>query len=271
MTCVPLAADEDWTKDTAQTEFRLFDGTVITIHGRASTTSTGSGSDPVSMKRFSSALRRARRLRPRTARCIAGWHGGRASEHPAETCRAGLLHRSVLHRRGGKTAAEIRAESDALAKRTEGWVYSIPGYKYDTIFRPLDQLLQPSESAQARAADKASSARKGRETVGAFEYALSRAAPRPHRRRTTASAGRDRVRRLECSRGEFGLCAATAAVFCAGRDVLLRLAARRSPGCPQGSAIWMLFDREHLTWHDRLSRDSRRQPDQLASRAIRIR
>ena len=28
-------ADEDWNKDTAQAEFRLFDGTVITIRGRA--------------------------------------------------------------------------------------------------------------------------------------------------------------------------------------------------------------------------------------------
>ena len=42
-----------------------------------------------------------------------------------------------------KTAAETRTDSEALAKRTESWVYSIPGYKYDTIFRPLDQLLQP--------------------------------------------------------------------------------------------------------------------------------
>lgn len=39
------------------------------------------------------------------------------------------------------------------------------------------------------------------------------------------------------------------------RDVLLRLAASTLAWLPAGLGyFWMLFDREHLTWHDRLSR-----------------
>ncbi len=39
------------------------------------------------------------------------------------------------------------------------------------------------------------------------------------------------------------------------RDVLLRLAASMLSWLPAGLGyFWMLFDRDHLTWHDRLSR-----------------
>lgn len=36
---------------------------------------------------------------------------------------------------------KVRAEADALSKRLNGWAFAIPQYKYDAIFKPLDELL----------------------------------------------------------------------------------------------------------------------------------
>ena len=129
------AADEDWSKDTAQAEFRLFDGAVITIRGRAIDDKhwirVTSAFDPALNERFVQSKKddsAATPAPPATAKEAAPKPVAPAATTPSEST---------------KTAAELRTESEALAKRTEGWVYSIPAYKYDTIFRPLDQLLQP--------------------------------------------------------------------------------------------------------------------------------
>jgi hypothetical protein len=37
---------------------------------------------------------------------------------------------------------EVRAEVDNWAKRFGAWDYEVPGYKYDTLFRPLDEITQ---------------------------------------------------------------------------------------------------------------------------------
>jgi hypothetical protein len=39
-------------------------------------------------------------------------------------------------------AAGAKAQADALAK-FDGWELAIPGYKYDAVFRPMDELLKP--------------------------------------------------------------------------------------------------------------------------------
>lgn len=41
------------------------------------------------------------------------------------------------------TQDEVREEAERLSARFAGREYEIPGYKYDAIFRPLDQLLVP--------------------------------------------------------------------------------------------------------------------------------
>ena len=132
-------ADEDWGKDTAQAEFRLFDGTVITVRGRTVDDKhwirVTSAFDPALNERFAQPNKTDsttpapadKDAPPKPAAPAANTPGGPA-----------------------KTAAEVRAASEALAKRTDGWVYSIPGYKYDTIFRPLDQLLQPLPTKPAK-------------------------------------------------------------------------------------------------------------------------
>lgn len=36
---------------------------------------------------------------------------------------------------------KVRAEADALGMRVNGWAFAIPQYKYDAIFKPLEELL----------------------------------------------------------------------------------------------------------------------------------
>jgi hypothetical protein len=43
------------------------------------------------------------------------------------------------------TAKDAQAEADALNKRFQGWQIEIPGYKYQAMFRPLEDLLKKVE------------------------------------------------------------------------------------------------------------------------------
>jgi hypothetical protein len=36
----------------------------------------------------------------------------------------------------------VRAEVDKWAARFTAWDYEIPGYKYESLFRPLDELIK---------------------------------------------------------------------------------------------------------------------------------
>jgi hypothetical protein len=50
------------------------------------------------------------------------------------------------------------AEAEGLAGRLQGWEFEIPSYKYDALFRSLDDLLQkPPEAKKAPGKDKAKS------------------------------------------------------------------------------------------------------------------
>jgi hypothetical protein len=42
------------------------------------------------------------------------------------------------------TARETAAEADSLNARLAGWEFEVPAYKYDAIFRPLEELLTQS-------------------------------------------------------------------------------------------------------------------------------
>ncbi len=58
---------------------------------------------------------------------------------------------------GNKRWIEVSATQDpALSARTAGRAFEIPAYRYDGIFRPLEQLLVPKEPPPAKktAADK---------------------------------------------------------------------------------------------------------------------
>ncbi len=145
-----LASDEDWTKDTAQTEFRLFDGTVITIQGRAVDDKhwirIGSSFDEALQQHFAASTAPA--AKDSATASPAGTAAAPANTAPKPAAPSAAVSAASAPGAAAKSAAEVRAESDALAKRASGWVYAIPGYKYDTIFRPLDQLLQPLNPAK---------------------------------------------------------------------------------------------------------------------------
>jgi hypothetical protein len=54
------------------------------------------------------------------------------------------------------TAKETEHEAQKLNARSQGWEFEIPAYKYDAIFKPLDDLLQkpPEPAKKADAAKK---------------------------------------------------------------------------------------------------------------------
>jgi Domain of unknown function (DUF4340) len=49
------------------------------------------------------------------------------------------------------TAKESQAEADAIDKRLQEWQIEIPGYKYQAMFRPLEDLLKKVEPAKPKA------------------------------------------------------------------------------------------------------------------------
>jgi len=54
-----------------------------------------------------------------------------------------------------------KAQSDAINTRTQGWDFEVPAYKYDAIFKKLDDLLKQPEKPAARAKKGAESALPG--------------------------------------------------------------------------------------------------------------
>ena len=58
------------------------------------------------------------------------------------------------------TQSQAQAQAQALLARTQGWEFEIPAYKYDAIFRPLEDLLQkpPEPAKKAAKADTRKSA-----------------------------------------------------------------------------------------------------------------
>ena len=50
------------------------------------------------------------------------------------------------------TAKETEAEAKTLAARTNGWEFEIPSYKYDDMFRSLEDLLKKPPEPAAKGA-----------------------------------------------------------------------------------------------------------------------
>jgi hypothetical protein len=48
------------------------------------------------------------------------------------------------------TAKETAAEAQTLEARLKGWQYEIPGYKYDGLFKPLEELLKKPEPKEEK-------------------------------------------------------------------------------------------------------------------------
>jgi hypothetical protein len=52
------------------------------------------------------------------------------------------------------TAKETESEAKTLADRVNGWQYEIASYKYDALFKPLDDLLKKPEPKEDKKAAK---------------------------------------------------------------------------------------------------------------------
>jgi len=55
----------------------------------------------------------------------------------------------------GASAPALQQRVRDLNARLAGWEFELPGYRYDTLFRPLEQLLKPLPAAKPAAAPKA--------------------------------------------------------------------------------------------------------------------
>jgi hypothetical protein len=66
----------------------------------------------------------------------------------------------------GSTAKETEAEAQTLAARLKGWEFEIPSYKYDGLFRPLDDLLKKLPEPAAKGA-KGKDAKPAKPSAGA--------------------------------------------------------------------------------------------------------
>jgi hypothetical protein len=110
-------AELEATKGAAQTTFHTFDGLVLDVSGYSiddkQWITVNARFDETLAKRF---------YLPSTT----------ASKDPAATADTSLE----------SAAAKVRAEADALNKQLGEWAYAVAPYKYDALFKPVEQLLR---------------------------------------------------------------------------------------------------------------------------------
>jgi Domain of unknown function (DUF4340) len=123
---------EQWPADTERAEFRLFDGTMLTVTGRKDGEKhrirLAVGFDESQHRRFAQA--------PATKTEAAAAKGSTGAPSPASS--------GAAPDKTEPTLEEARSAAQASAARVEGWIYEIPAYKYETLFQPLDDLLSKS-------------------------------------------------------------------------------------------------------------------------------
>lgn len=104
------AATDAWSGELHQSEYWLFDGTTVKVTGRKDDERhlirVEVGFDPAQHARFTAKPEK---------------------DKPAP-----------------QTEEQARAEAQALGTKVSGWTYEIPAYKFETLFRPLADLLSSS-------------------------------------------------------------------------------------------------------------------------------
>ncbi len=118
--------EEKWS---AHAVYRTFDGLVLDLEGRRN------GDEHYLSVHTEFDREQAERFQLP----VASPPGDEAQESPPGDKAAGSTGESDLRE---PKLAETRTEADTIARRTQGWAYRIPSYKYDTIFKPLDGLLK---------------------------------------------------------------------------------------------------------------------------------
>jgi len=70
--------------------------------------------------------------------------------------------RTLISVAATSTDKATEAQAQALTARTQGWEFEIPAYKYDAIFRPLEDLLQKPPEPAKKAAKTSTPGKKGK-------------------------------------------------------------------------------------------------------------
>ena len=110
-------------KNTARAEFRLFDGTIIDISGHKDGEHHWIHLQP----RYDEAQQQLFAVAP--APPASGENDASGAPPPASAAPE-------------RKPDEVRAEAEKWAARFANWDYEIPGYTYENLFRPLDELIQ---------------------------------------------------------------------------------------------------------------------------------
>jgi hypothetical protein len=126
----PVAADEDWSKDVAHAQFRLFDGTVLDFEGRKDGdhhwVRITPSFDAAQRQRFAIAEQKDEKKDAATGK----------DAKPAEP--AAPAKPKATERK----PEEVQADVERMKSTFSGWAFEIPGYKYDSLFRPLKDILK---------------------------------------------------------------------------------------------------------------------------------
>lgn len=114
----PAAAFAD-SPPTARATYKTFDGLVVEVHGREREEkrfiTLQASYDPALAERFKASASEAAKPAEKTAAA--------PESQPADA-----------------VTKDVAAEAAAIAARSKGWVYEIPSYKYEQIFKKADEL-----------------------------------------------------------------------------------------------------------------------------------
>ncbi len=143
-------ADDKWDQGVSRAEFRLFDGTLVTVLGRkqkVKVTDSGAEAEKAYVK-FAFAFDEAqnKRFLPKPAEnkdAKQDKDGKPAADanKPADA-NAPKIATDAKATPAGADPGEVRAQVQKLNEKTNGWIFELPSYKYDTLFRPLGEMLE---------------------------------------------------------------------------------------------------------------------------------
>lgn len=129
--------------ETSHAEYRLFDGTVITLTG------TKAGNDHWLAIAVAFDEAQFQRFAPKPAApaenaAPAGAGQPMAPAVPAASAvtPATLAGDAEKPATAPRTVEQARQETETLAHRADGWLYKVPAYKFETLFQPIDDLLK---------------------------------------------------------------------------------------------------------------------------------
>jgi Domain of unknown function (DUF4340) len=119
---VQPAKDQAATEPAARVTYRTFDGLVIEIDGWARDDrhyiALRTSFDPAQAERF------------------------KAATTPAEAQTEGKPEARTPQAPAQPATPDVPKQVETINAKASGWVYEIAGYKYDAIFKPLDELLK---------------------------------------------------------------------------------------------------------------------------------